>query len=93
MSESELDIRQEENKAFFQECLEDAPSVFKETESDYMPDAMPIFSMDNNIELLAMMKPKYSFMERLLLKQHVDEIGFQVKVPFLVIRDAAKKHH
>jgi len=93
VEESELDIRQEENKEFLRECLEEVAPVFKETRSEYMPDAIHIFVRDNNIDLLAMMNPKHSFMERLLLQQNVDEIGFQVNAPFLVIRDTAKKHY
>ncbi|SKB59050.1 universal stress protein [Maribacter arcticus] len=90
LEESELDIRQEENKEFLRECLEEVAPMFMETRTEYMPDAIHNYVRDNSIDLLAMMNPKHSFMERLLLQQNVDEIGFQVEIPFLVIRDTAK---
>ena len=90
VEESKLDIRQEENKEFLRECLEDISPIFKETQTEYMPDAIHNYVRDNKIDLLTMMNPKHSFMERLLLQQNVDKIGFQVEIPFLVIRDTAK---
>ena len=90
VEESPLNIRQEENKEFLRECLEEVAPDFKETRTEYMPDAIHNYVRDNNFDLLAMMNPRHSFMERLLLKQNVNEIGFQVNVPFLVIRDTVK---
>ncbi|MDF0716103.1 hypothetical protein PY092_08100 [Muricauda sp. 334s03] len=45
---------------------------------------------ENRIDLVAMMNSKHSFLERLLVKQKVDVIGYHSKVPFLVIPEPIK---
>ena len=49
------------------------------------------FQEENEIDMLVMVNNKHSFFENLLFTPVVDEIGFNVKVPFLVIPSRKKK--
>lgn len=49
------------------------------------------FQEDNEVDMLAMLNNKRSFFENLLFTPVVNEIGFNVKVPFLVMPSLKKK--
>jgi nucleotide-binding universal stress UspA family protein len=49
------------------------------------------FQEENDIDMLAMVNNKHSFFENLLFTPVVNEIGFNVKVPFLVIPSRKRK--
>lgn len=49
------------------------------------------FQEENDVHMLAMINNKHSFFENLLFTPVVNEIGFNVKVPFLVIPSERKK--
>ncbi len=88
--EYDLSELQQENKDHLDECLGQVPHRFDEKKGALMPDAVIDYIDEHHFDLLTMMNRKHSFMERLLWKQNVDQIGFHVQVPFLVIRDTAK---
>ena len=89
--EYDLSEMQQENKDHLDKCLGRVPHRFDEKKGVLMPDAVIDYIDEHNFDLLTMMNRKHSFMERLLWKQNVDQIGFHVQVPFLVIRDTAYK--
>ncbi len=88
--EYELTKSQEENKTFLGLCLAQVPYEFKEEKGTFMPDAIINYLEDHPYDLLVMMNRKHSFFERMLIRQNVDQIGFHVQVPFLVIPDTSK---
>ena len=88
--EYELTDNQEDNKDHIAQCLADVPHQFEELKGALMPDAVMEYIDDQQFEFLVMMNRKHSFLERMLWKQNIDQIGFQVQVPFLVIPDTAK---
>ncbi|MFD0863829.1 universal stress protein [Sungkyunkwania multivorans] len=90
VEEFELSEKQEVNKEFLDECLEGVDHEFKEIRKQYMPNAVQEYIAGHDYDMLAMMNRKHSFLERLLLRQNVDSIGFHIKIPFLVMRDTAK---
>lgn len=49
------------------------------------------FQEENEVDMLVMVNNKHSFFENLLFTPVVNEIGFNVKVPFLVIPSRKKK--
>ena len=87
--EGELTEAQEKHRDFLQECLEEVPCQCKELYQEKMPGAVYDYLSVNNYQLLAMMNKKHSFLERMLLKQNVEDIGFHVDVPFLVLPDTS----
>ncbi len=55
-----------------------------------MPGAILEYIGKHQIDLLAMMNHSHSFFERILIKQNIDQIGFHIHIPFLVVRDTAE---
>lgn len=85
-----LTKEQEENKAFLGLCLGQISYKFKEEKGTNMPDVIIDYLKENKYELLVMMNRKHSFFERILIRQNIDQIGFHVKIPFLVIPDTSR---
>ncbi len=81
---------QTKNKAFLKDYFKTTDAKFEEMKDRYMPNAVHDYIADHSIDLLAMMNRKHSFLERLLVRQNIDAIGYHVKIPFLVMKDTAK---
>lgn len=88
--EYDLTDDQKENKNHIALCFSQVNHHFEELKGALMPNAIMDYIDDQKCEFLVMMNRKHSFFERLLLKQNIDQIGFQVQIPFLVIPDTAK---
>ncbi len=88
--EYDLSENQEDNKQYLEGSLQTVPHQFEEIEGALMPNAIIDYIDEHGYDLLVMMNRKHSFLERLMWRQNVDQIGFQCQVPFLVIRDTAK---
>ena len=88
--EYDLNDDQLDNKNHIDQCLSQVDHHFEELKGELMPDAIMQYIDDQKCQFLVMMNRKHSFFERLLWKQNIDQIGFQVQIPFLVIPDTAK---
>lgn len=88
--EYDLTESQQENKMALYRSLDGLSTTFTELKGSLMPNAILNYVQDNEIDLLMMMNRKHSFFERLIERQNVDQIGFHIKIPFLVIRDTAQ---
>ncbi|MGB5388027.1 MAG: universal stress protein [Eudoraea sp.] len=88
--EYDLTAGQEENKMALYRRLDGLSTTLTELKGSLMPSAILNYVQKNEIDLLMMMNRKHSFFERIFEKQNVDQIGFHVKIPFLVIRDTAR---
>jgi len=88
--EYDLTAGQQENKMALYHSLDGLSTTFTELKGSLMPDAILKYVQINEIDLLMMMNRKHSFFERLFERQNVDQIGFHIKIPFLVIRDTAE---
>ena len=88
--EYDLTTGQQENKMALYKSFAGLSTTFTELKGSIMPDAILDYVKNNDIDLLMMMNRKHSFFERLFERQNVDQIGFHIKIPFLVIRDTAK---
>ena len=68
-----------------------ANSSYQEVEAigKPLPEAILEYVEEHSIDLLAMMNHGHSFFERILIKQNIDQIGFHVHIPFLVVRDTS----
>ncbi|MGB5664108.1 universal stress protein, partial [Eudoraea sp.] len=88
--EYDLTAGQEENKMALYHRLDGLSTTLTELKGSLMPNAILNYIQKNEIDLLMMMNRKHSFFERIFEKQNVDQIGFHIKIPFLVIRDTAK---
>ncbi|NAY91352.1 universal stress protein [Muricauda sp. JGD-17] len=88
--EQQLTEVQKQNKDHLERVLEEIPSEFVTIAGKKMPEAILEHIDQNDFQILAMMNRKHSFFERILLRQNIDQIGFHIKVPFLVIRDTSE---
>ena len=88
--EYDLTASQDENKMALYRRLDGLSTTLTELKGSLMPNAILNYVQKNGIDLLMMMNRKHSFFERIFEKQNVDQIGFHIKIPFLVIRDTAK---
>ncbi|WP_340065889.1 universal stress protein [Ascidiimonas aurantiaca] len=89
LEEGDISEKQEKNREFIEECMQGIEHTFKELEGQVMPKAIYEYLEINKFDMLAMMNRKHSFFERLLLRQNVDDIGFHIDIPFLVMRDTS----
>jgi nucleotide-binding universal stress UspA family protein len=76
---------QKENKAHLERHLEELEYETVELEGALMPDAVLEYTEAHPVDLLVMMNRKHSFLERLMLRQNIDRIGFQVQIPLMVV--------
>ncbi|WP_224491438.1 universal stress protein [Robertkochia flava] len=86
----EMTRQQEHNKYVLHERLADCNYDFLEIQEGYMPDAIKDMIDEGPYDLLVMLNRKHSFLERLLLRQNVDSLGFEVEIPFMVLRESIK---
>lgn len=86
--EKKLSIEQESNMATLKKLLTDYEYSFH-----WMPDytkmenAINDYIEELNIDILAMVNYKHSFIEDLIHEPVISKIGYHIKIPFLVIPD------
>ncbi len=82
-----LSHRQLDNKRFLQESLLDAHLFFERTPIKNKNDTIIEYISEKNIDLLVMVNARHSFLEDMLYRSTVDEIGLHPKIPFLVMQN------
>lgn len=75
----------ENGKKLLTRLLGKVPHKFCFIERSTVPEGISNFQKENSTELLAMISNKHTFLENLLFRPVTNEIGFQIKTPFLVI--------
>lgn len=81
-----LTKEQTSNKIHLMKLAKGVPNVFfRDSATEYLPNMVHGFIEKHQIGLVAMMNRKHSFLERLLVKQNVDVIGYHSQIPFLVL--------
>ncbi|RYM34030.1 universal stress protein [Brumimicrobium glaciale] len=84
-NERRLSEEQLDNRNLLEEILEDIAFEIHNVEDQKIPEAVEKFQSENNIDLLVMINNKHTFFENLFFKNKINEIGFQLAIPFLVI--------
>ncbi len=80
-----LEKKQEKSKILLTDYLENTSYDFYNIEKNTVTEGIYDFQNENNIDLLVMVSNKHSFFENLLFRPVINEVGFRVKTPFLVI--------
>lgn len=80
-----LGEKQENAKKLLSEFLKDTCHFFYEIQKNTVTQGIYDFQQEYNIDLLVMISNKHSFFENLLFRPVINEVGFKVKTPFLVI--------
>lgn len=85
-----LTERQEKHKNLLLKQFKNVAFEQVQVKGKNLPEAILEYIDTNEIDLLAMMNRDHSFFERILIKQNIDQIGFHVQIPFLVVRDTSE---
>ncbi len=82
-----LSHRQIDNKRFLGEELSKSYLYFETTPVKNKAEAILEYIDMNEINMLVMVNARHSFLEDMLYRSTVDEIGLQPKIPFLVMQN------
>jgi len=83
----DLSYRQVDNKRFLEESLPDAYLYTDRTPVRNKVEAIRDHIAEKEIDLLVMVNSRHSFLEDMLYRSTVDEIGLHLKLPFLVMQN------
>jgi len=86
----DLSKEQVGNKHKLDELLKDVSHLFYSVSNQSVTGAISEFQLKMSINLLVMINNKHSFFENLFFKSTISQIGFHLKVPFLVIPSGKK---
>jgi len=86
----ELSNRQLDNKRFLQESLSKAYLFFEKSPVKNKAEAILEFITEKDINMLVMVNSRHSFLEDMLYRSTVDEIGLHLKLPFLVMQNLSR---
>lgn len=81
---------QENNRAFLDECFANLKHEFINLANTDLFKTVEYYVQYHDIDLLAMMSRKHSFLERLFTRHNVETFAFKVSVPFLVMENTGK---
>lgn len=76
---------QERNKSKLESMFKHSAYLFHDLKSMNLIDAINEFQIKHKINLLVMINNKHSFFENLFFKNTINQIGFHLNIPFLVI--------
>jgi len=80
-----LNSEQEKAKKFLDDYFKKIQHKFYTMEKSSVPEGIDEFLNKNPVDLLVMISNKHSFFENILYRPVINEIGFRIKIPFLVI--------
>jgi len=79
--------RQIDNQHFIKQSLPNAQLFFETAPVKNKGEAIIEYITKENIDLLVMVNSRHSFLEDMLYRSTVDQIGLKTKVPFLVLQN------
>jgi len=80
-----LSKTQEKNKSLLETNIKKIAHLFHDIKNQNVPEAITNFQLKARINLLAMINNKHSFFENLFFKSTINQIGFHLNIPLLVI--------
>lgn len=81
----DLSEEQQGNKQRLGGMLKDTPHSFHNLPNQGVIEGINNFQVNRNINLLAMIQNKHTFLERLFIEPVIKKVGFHVKIPFMVL--------
>lgn len=81
----DLTEAQEKNKSKLDEILDTTAHLFHDMSNQGVIDGINNFQLKKKMNLLAMVRNKHTFFERLFIEPVIKKIGFHVTIPFMVI--------
>jgi nucleotide-binding universal stress UspA family protein len=83
----DLSLRQVDNKKFLEDSLPNARLSFVRTAVENRVKAILSYIKENDMNLLVMVNSRHSFLEDMLYRSTIDEIGLSPTIPFLVMQN------
>ncbi|WP_347925552.1 universal stress protein [Pontimicrobium sp. SW4] len=80
-----LSKAQEKNKSLLEISMKKIAHLFHDIKNQKVPEAITNFQLKARINLLVMINNKHSFFENLFFKSTINQIGFHLNIPLLVI--------
>ncbi|TWO32899.1 universal stress protein [Seonamhaeicola sediminis] len=81
----DLSEKQTINKSKLETYLKNISHMFHSVSNQTVPQAISDFQLNARINLLVMINNKHSFFDNLFFKSTINQIGFHLNIPFLVI--------
>lgn len=81
----ELSEEQEKNKKILEKYFKKSTYLFQSVNHQTVEEGINNFQLKARINLLVMINNKHSFFENLFFKNTINQIGFHLNIPFLVI--------
>ena len=81
----DLSEKQERNKQNLESYFTKTAHLFHSVAHETVAEAISTFQLKARINLLIMINNKHSFFENLFFKSTINQIGFHLNIPFLVI--------
>lgn len=88
--QDELTENQKKNQGTLQQYFSKTAHLFHDVHNQNVPEAIIKFQQKTQINILAMINNKHSFFENLFFKSNINQIGFHLTIPFLVIPSTSK---
>lgn len=82
---ADLSEKQEHNKKKLDTPLKNSTYLFHSVTNQNLPEAIANFQLRTRVNLLVMINNKHSFFENLFFTSKINQIGFKLNIPFLVI--------
>ena len=76
---------QENNKSDLETYFKKTAYLFHDVQNMDITEAIDEFQLKTKVNLLVMVNNKHSFFENLFFKSTINQIGFHLVIPFLVI--------
>jgi nucleotide-binding universal stress UspA family protein len=76
---------QEKNKSYLEGYFKNEAHIFHDVRNENVTDAIDEFQMKTKVNMLVMLNNKHSFFENLFFRSALNQIGFHLNIPFLVI--------
>ena len=87
VEEDYLSREQENNKAFLDACFRFVNHEFIDLLETDLYKTVHDYMVENNVNMLAMMSRRHSFLERLFTQHNVETFGFKLDFPMLVMEN------
>tara|TARA_R110001606_G_scaffold398846_1_gene579219 strand:- start:1396 stop:2238 length:843 start_codon:yes stop_codon:yes gene_type:complete len=82
---ADLSEKQEQNKKKLGLHFKNSAYLFHSVTNQNLPEAIANFQLRTPVNLLVMINNKHSFFENLFFTSKINQIGFKLNIPFLVI--------
>ena len=87
----DLSEKQQANKKILEKSFKKIAHLFHEKSNQTVEEGITSFQKKTRINMLVMINNKHSFFENIFFKSTINQIGFHIHIPFLVIPSKDKK--